>query len=134
MALFSQVGRYTNFGLFIMRAGLGGIMILYGLPILTHSDQWADYGTAMGNLHVHFFPAFWGFMFALTETIGGLFLILGLWFRLVCLLLLFSFIVAALTHFSKHQGIEAAAHALELCFTFAGLFFVGPGKYSVDRS
>ena len=134
MALFSQLGRYTNFGLFIMRAGLGAIMILYGLPILTHSDQWSGYGKAMGNLHIHFFPAFWGFMFAITETVGGLFLILGLWFRLVCLLLLFSFIVAALSHFADGEGIEKAAHALELCFTFAGLFFVGPGKYSVDRS
>ena len=134
MALFSQVGRYSNFGLFIMRAGLGAIMILYGLPILTHPDQWASYGKAMGNLHIHFFPSFWGFMFALTETVGGLFLILGLWFRLVCLLLLFSFIVAALSHFSDGDGIEKAAHALEFCFTFAGLFFVGPGSYSVDRS
>ncbi len=134
MALFSQVGRYSNFGLFIMRAGIGGIMIMYGLPILIHPDQWEGYGSAMGNLHVHFFPAFWGFMFALTETVGGLFLVIGLWFRLVSLLLLFSFIVAALSHFSKGQGIEKAAHALELCFVFAGLFFVGPGKISVDRS
>ena len=110
------------------------MMIVHGLPKLTHPDKWAGLGDAMGNLHIHFIPAFWGFMCALTETVGGLFCILGLWFRLVCLFMLFNFIVAALVHLKGGDGIDGAAHALELCFAFAGLFFVGAGKYSVDRS
>jgi len=134
MALFSQLGRYSNFGLLVMRAGLGAMMIVHGLPKLTHPEKWADLGAAMGNLHVHFFPAFWGFMCALTETVGGLFCILGLWFRLVSLLMLFNFFVAALSHIYGGDGIAEAAHAIELCFVFFGFLFVGPGSYSVDRS
>ncbi len=138
MALFSQVGKYSNFGLFIMRAGIGAILIMYGLPKLTHPEKWAGLGEAMGNLHIHFLYSFWGFMSALTLTVGGLFCILGLWFRLVSLLLLFNFIVATLVHLygsgSLNERLNDGAHAMELCFVFAGFFFVGAGKFSVDRS
>ena len=138
MALFSQVGKYSNFGLLVMRAGIGAILIMYGLPKLTHPEKWAGLGEAMGNLHIHFWPAFWGFMSAFTMTVGGLFCILGLWFRLVCLLLLFNFIVASFVHLygagSLNERLNDAAHALEFCFLFFGFFFVGAGRLSVDRS
>jgi putative oxidoreductase len=88
MALFSQLGNYKNFGLLVMRAGLGVMMFIHGLPKLTGGPaKWESLGTAMGHLHIHFFPVFWGFMSAITETIGGIFCVLGLWFRLVCLLM-----------------------------------------------
>ena len=134
MALFSQLNRYSNFGLLVMRAGLGAMMIVHGLPKLTHPEKWADLGAAMGNLHIHFIPAFWGFMCALTETVGGLFCILGLWFRLVALFMVFNFVVAALSHIYGGDGIAEAAHAIELSFVFFGFLFIGPGNYSVDRN
>ncbi len=120
-----------------MRAGIGAILIMYGLPVLTHPDKWTGMGEAMGNLRIHFWFAFWGFMSALTMTVGGLFCILGLWFRLVCLLLLFNFIVAAFFHLhsagSLNERLNEASHALELCFIFFGFFFVGAGRLSVDK-
>lgn len=117
-----------------MRAGLGAMMIVHGLPKLTGGvETWEKLGSAMGNLNIHFMPAFWGFMCALTEAVGGLFCILGLWFRLVCLFMLINFIVASVSHFAKGGGVQEAAHALELCFAFAGLFFLGAGRYSVDK-
>lgn len=138
MAIFSQVGKYSNFGLLVMRAGVGAMMILHGLPKLTHPDKWAGLGEAMGNLHIHFLYAFWGFMCALAEAVGGLFCILGLWFRPVSLLLLFNFVVAVLVHLydtgSLNERLNGASHALALCFVFFGFFFIGPGKFSVDRS
>jgi len=42
-------------------------------------------------------------------------------------------IIAALLHFKTGGGIEEAAHAIEDAITFAGLIFIGPGKYSVDK-
>ena len=133
MAIFGKLGRYTGTGLFIMRAGVGAMMIVHGLPNLTGGTKnWTDIGHAMGNLHIYFLPAMWGFISALTLTVGGLFCILGLWFRVVCLFMVFNFIVAATTHFTGIDGIAGAAHALELCFVFAGLLFLGPGRYSVD--
>lgn len=82
---------------------------------------------------IHFIPAFWGFMAAATETVGGLFLLLGLFFRPSALLLAFTMIVAGLMHLSKGDGISGASHAIELFFVFFGLVFVGPGRHSVDK-
>lgn len=134
MALFSQLGRYTGTGLLIMRIGLGAMMIVHGLPKLTGGiETWEKLGNAMGNLNIHFAPTFWGFMSAVTESVGGLFCILGLWFRIVSLFMVINFIVATVSHFAGGGGFKEASHAIELCFVFAGLFFLGPGRYSVDK-
>ena len=135
MALFSQLGNYKNFGLFVMRAGLGIMMFLHGLPKLTGGpSEWEILGQSMGHLHIHFMPAFWGFMCAVTETIGGLFCVLGLWFRLVSVLMLINFIVATLSQLSGGGKILDASHAIELAFVFFGLIFIGAGEWSVDKS
>ncbi len=135
MALFSQLGNYRNFGLLIMRAGLGVMMMIHGLPkLMGGPKEWEDLGNAMGHLHIHFLPVFWGFMCAVTEAIGGLFCILGLWFRLVSLLMTINFIVAAVSHFSAGDGIKGAGHAVELAFVFFGLLFIGAGAFSIDKN
>ncbi|MCW3122733.1 MAG: DoxX family protein [Flavipsychrobacter sp.] len=135
MALFSQLGNYKNFGLLVMRAGLGAMMMIHGLPKITGGpEKWEQLGHAMGNLNIHFAPVFWGFMAALTEAIGGLFCILGLWFRLVSILMTIVMIVAAISHYAAGEGIAGSGHAIELAFAFFGLIFLGPGVYSVDKS
>lgn len=135
MALLGKLGRYQNFGLLVMRIGLGAMMILHGKDkLLGGPDKWAELGEAMGKLHIHFLPAFWGFMCAFAETFGGLFCALGLWFRPVCLLLVINFIVAAVFHYTDIYHIKDASHAIELMCTFFGLMFIGAGAYSVDRS
>jgi putative oxidoreductase len=135
MALLGKLGRYQNFGLLVMRIGLGAMMILHGKDkLLGGPDKWADLGEAMGKLHIHFLPAFWGFMCAFAETFGGLFCALGLWFRPVCLLLVINFIVATVFHYTDIYHIKDASHAIELMCTFFGLMFIGAGAYSVDRS
>jgi putative oxidoreductase len=135
MALFSQLGNYKNFGLLVMRAGLGVMMFLHGLPKLTGGiAKWESLGHSMQHLHINFMPVLWGFMSAITETIGGLFCVLGLWFRLVCMLMLINFIVATLTQFAEGETVLGASHAIELCFVFFGLIFQGAGSYSIDKS
>lgn len=135
MALFSQLGNYRNFGLFVMRAGLGVMMFLHGLPKLTGGPaKWESLGHNMSHLHITFWPVFWGFMAAITECIGGLFCVLGLWFRLVCMLMVITLTVAAMSHFSKGDSIMEASHAIELAFVFFGLIFLGAGEWSVDKS
>jgi len=134
MAIFSQLGNYRNFGLFIMRAGLGVLLFLHGLPKLEHGPaKWESLGSNMSNLHIHFFPVFWGFMSAVTECIGGLFCVLGLWFRLVSLLMLINFIVATLALLQGGKEILVASEAIVLAFVFFGFLFLGPGSYSVDK-
>jgi len=134
MALLGGLGNYKNIGILIMRAGLGVMMFMHGLDKLTERTvTWTELGKAMGNLHIHFLPAAWGFMCAVTECIGGLFCVLGLWFRVVSLLMVINFIVAIVTLFARGSTVLGASEAIELGFVFAGLLFIGPGAYSVDK-
>lgn len=116
-----------------MRAGVGIMMVYHGLPKITHPEKWHGLGEAMGALHIHFWPAFWGFMCALTECIGGLFCVLGLWFRLVSILMVIVMVVAALHHFNTGDGLSGASHAIELAFVYFGFIFIGPGRFSIDK-
>lgn len=135
MAIFSNLGNYRNFGLLVMRVGVGIMMVMHGLPKIAGGyDKWVELGRAMGHLHIHFLPAFWGFMCAITETIGGLFCVLGLWFRVVSILMVINFVVAALSHFARGGSIMEASHAIELAFVFFGLIFLGAGPHSIDKS
>jgi putative oxidoreductase len=134
MAFFSGLGNYKNFGLFVIRAGLGVMFIYHGLPkLLGGPSKWEHLGTATGYVGIHFLPAVWGLLSACTETFGGFLLILGLAFRPVCLLLVTELVVAAIFTFGQSGSLGDATHAIEDAVTFAGLLFVGPGKYSMDK-
>jgi putative oxidoreductase len=135
MAAFKNLGRYKNFGLLLIRIGLGILFIYYGLPKLIGGPaRWEKLGTAAGYVGIHFFPVFWGLMCALTETFGGILIIVGLAFRPVCLLLVLNLAVAAIFMYRLSGSFGDATHALEDAIVFAGLFFIGPGSYSVDKS
>ncbi|TSD64663.1 DoxX family protein [Inquilinus sp. KBS0705] len=134
MALFGSLNNYRNTGLLIIRVGLGAMMVYHGYPkLLGGPEGWAGLGTSTKYVGITFLPVVWGFLAAVVETLGGFLFLIGLAFRPVCLLLLINLIVAAATHFGKGDGLQGAAHAVELAFVFAGLLFVGPGKYSVDK-
>jgi putative oxidoreductase len=134
MALFSGLGNYRNFGLLIIRVGLGIMFIYHGLPQLMGGEkEWVMLGSATKYIGIHSFPMLFGLLSAVTETFGGFLLILGLVFRPVCLLLLINLIVAVAMHLGKGDGIEGAAHAIEDAVVFAGLLFVGPGRNSMDK-
>ena len=134
MALFSGLGNYKNFGLLVIRIGLGIMFIYHGLPKLLGGPQkWEGLGTATGYVGVHFLPMVWGLLSACTETFGGFLLILGLVFRPVCLLLVINLVVAAAFTYGKSGSLSDTTHAIEDAIMFAGLLFIGPGKYSMDR-
>ena len=133
--LLKFLGKYRDAGLLILRIGLGVLFCLHGLPKLAAGPKlWAGLGKEMAHLGIDIFPAFWGFMAAATEGIGGILLILGICYRPVCLLLTFTMIVASakLLH-DKADFQMAASRPIELAFVFAGLAFIGPGKFSIDK-
>lgn len=135
MAIWSKLGKYQHIGLLLMRAGLGFMMILHGYPkLMGGPDRWEKVGGAMANFGLDFMPTFWGFMAAGAEGIGGLLVILGAVFRPACVLLMVTMTVAAVSHISKGDGIMGASHAIETGLAFLGMFILGPGKYSIDKS
>lgn len=135
MAILSKFGNYKNAALFITRVGLGIMMIMHGYPkLMGGPDKWERIGSAMGKLGVDFSPVFWGFMASFAEGVGGLLLVLGWFFRPAAFLLVVTMAVAAMKHLDAGDGIMGASHAIELGIVFIGLFLLGPGKYSIDKS
>ncbi len=135
MPLFTKLGKYTNTALLLLRIGIGVMMMLHGYPKLSGGpEKWEKLGGAIELVGIHFGYTFWGFMSAITESIGGLFLLLGLFFRPVCFLLLFNMIVATAKLLTGARGLLDATEAIELATVFLALFIMGPGSYSIDKS
>jgi len=131
--ILSSLSKYSDLGLLVLRIVLGAMFMFYGSKILFGGhEKWVQLGQAMGNFHIHAWPAFWGFMAGFSEFFGGICLILGLFFRPMCIFLAITMLVAARMHFSKGEGLMGAGHAIEDGVVVFGLIFIGPGKYSLD--
>ena len=124
-----------DIGLLLMRVGFGGIFILiHGWPKMSGGvTEWAKTGAAMGNLGVHAWPAFWGFMAAFSELVGGICIVLGLFFRPMAALLAFTMFVATFMHFKTGGGLDAASHAIECLAVALGFVLTGPGQIAVGN-
>ena len=132
--MWKNLSNYRDAALLFLRITLGTLFIYaYGWKNLAGGiGKWKSLGMAMKHVGIGFWPGFWGFMAAFSESIGVGLLIVGLCFRPSCLLLAITLTVAAIRDYHIH-GLGEAAHALELMLVFATLIFVGPGKYSVDQ-
>lgn len=134
MAVLSSLSKFKNTGLLIIRIGVGVMFITHGYPKLVGGpDYWEAVGKAMGHIGIHFLPVLWGLLAALVETLGGIFLIIGFFFRPTALLLAFTMLIATLQHLKSGDALMVASHAIEIGAVFLGLSFLGPGKYSVDK-
>lgn len=130
---FSSLSKYSDAGLLVIRLIVGCMFLYYGTPMLFGGAQkWAQVGGAMSSIGISFWPNLWGFFAALSEFLGGICLILGLFYRPACMFLAFTMFVAVSMHLKKGDGFFGAGHAIEDCALFFGLIFVGPGKYSLD--
>jgi putative oxidoreductase len=132
--MWSKLSNYRDAALLLLRLTFGSFFIyVHGWPKLAGGlAKWKALGGAMKHFGITFWPGFWGFMAAFSESIGVALLILGLAFRPSCLLLVITMTVAAMSDYRAH-GLGEASHALELALVFAALIFIGPGKYSIDK-
>jgi len=133
--LLKFLTKYRDTALLIMRIGLGAAFIVHGMPKLTGGvEGWTKLGKAMGNIGIDVFPAFWGFMAAVTEGIGGVLLILGAFYRPTCALLAFTMLIATLSlALPKSREFKFYSHPMKMAFVFIALACVGPGRFSVDK-
>ncbi|CUH96833.1 hypothetical protein P22_2944 [Propionispora sp. 2/2-37] len=132
---FSQrLQSYQDLGLLIFRLGIGGMFMWHGFPkIFGGIEKWTALGKTMETFGIYFMPAFWGFMSGFAEFFGGLFVALGLFYRLACFLLVFNLGVAFVSQMVGDKGLLKASQSLEDGFSFLAALFVGPGKYSLDE-
>lgn len=128
------LSKYRDFGLLILRVGMGGMFIWHGAPkLLGGPDKWEKIGTAMSYVGITTTPVLWGLMASVSEFVGGICLILGFLFRPACILMTITMAVAASMHLGKGEGLQAASHAIEDGIVFMSLIIIGPGKYSLDK-
>jgi putative oxidoreductase len=124
----------VHLGLLIMRIGLGASFIAHGLPkLMGGPERWERVGGAMKNLGITFLPAFWGFMGGFAECVGGLCLILGILWVPALLLLIFTMLVAMVSHISNGDSFGRISHPLEMGIVFIGLLLTGPGKHRISK-
>ncbi|RSK41159.1 DoxX family protein [Hymenobacter perfusus] len=134
MALFANRYRTHDLGLLLLRVGIGVMFTLHGYPKLTGGvEAWTQIGGTMKLVGINFAPAFWGFLAAAAEAVGGQLLAIGLFFRVACVFLLGTMIMATIMHLSSGDNFNAYSHALESAILFLSLAFIGPGRYSVDQ-
>lgn len=130
----TKAAAYRNAGLLILRAGLGVMLILHGYPKLFGGpEEWEQVGQATQAIGIYFLPVAFGFLAAITEFFGGIFLMLGLFFRPVLGFLIVVMAVAAATNIAGGESFATISHPIELGIVFISLLFIGPGKYSLDK-
>jgi len=131
----SFLGKYKDSGLLLLRLGIGlGFMLVHGLPKLEGGpDFWLKLGQSMSGLGIKFQPVFWGFMSALTECAGGMFIALGLFTRPAAFFLIVNMSVAISTHMIHLDPWNKVIYPIEMLAVFLGLIFIGPGKLSLDN-
>jgi len=124
-----------NTGYLVIRVGFGFMIMLHGFPkIMGGPETWEQLGMAMGNLGITFAPVFWGFMAAITEFVGGIFLMLGFFHRLTALLLTITMFVATVMHISAGDPfMPAVANPIKMGIVFIGLFLMGPKTWALDN-
>jgi putative oxidoreductase len=128
------LAKYADFGLLLLRVSIGILFILYTAPALMGGPSaWAHFGAGVRNWGIHSHFQMWGFIGALLGCIDGVLVIFGLFFR-AGILVLFVLAIAHAIGVKHGSGFRTALPSIEMCFVLAGILFVGPGKYSVDKT
>lgn len=126
------LAKYSDFGLLLLRVSLGVLFIIVVAPILMGgSGAWSRFGSGIRVIGFHSHFGVWGFIGSLLACAGAVLMIFGLFFRLGVLVCL---VVALLHAFSAGRNLHALLVPLELVAILLSLLFIGPGKYSVDKT
>lgn len=135
MAILTKLGKYTDTALLLMRVGVGAMMVMHGYPkLLAGPEKWTKLGNNLQHIGIRVYPEIFGFMASVSECIGGVLIVLGFIFRPSAFFIFLTMVVAAMSHFYKGNPFMDASEAIELAFVFFGLFIIGPGRYSIDKS
>ena len=128
------LAKYREAGLLLIRVSVGLLFILYTAPTLIGGPKaWTHFGAGAGHFGLQSHWQFWGFLGSLLGCLGGVLIIFGLFFRIGVLLVLVLAIGHAIA-VEKASGFRVALPSIEMCFVLTGILFIGPGKYSVDKT
>jgi putative oxidoreductase len=147
MSLHTSLGQKLhkpNAGLLALRLAFGLFIMVFGvIKLLGWKPMFAQVGAAMDTFGIHSHHVVWGFMCALVESVGGLLVILGLWFRVATLLLFCNMVVACSlmwhggpdTTSSAALGAWMGGFGMPFAFgvAFLAMMLLGPGRFALDN-
>ncbi len=129
------LSKYREAGLLLLRVSLGLLFIYLTAPVLMGgSARLTHFGAGIRIVGFHSHFQLWGIVGALAGCIGGTLMIFGLFFRIGILLVLAISILHAIGTAKGAAGFHAAIAAMETCIVLISLLFIGPDKFSVDKT
>ena len=128
----TSLDKHRDAGLLILRVGVGlAFLVLQGLRKFQAGEETLiTVGSAMGHIGITSGYYWWGVAAATAESAGATLLALGFFFRPATLAMLFVMIMAAIDQSTRPMPV--IVHPLVNASMFAGLFLIGPGRYSLD--
>ena len=133
---WASLDRFQDFGLLVLRVGIGSVFLLvHGFPNLAAGAKtWARVGRSVSYLGIGTGHTWWGLAALLAMTVGALGLIVGYCHRPAALALTITMLVASIWRFYPFGGWDAAAYPLSMAIVCFSLMLLGPGKYALSRS
>jgi len=125
-----------HLGLFLIRLGLGLVLALVhgGPDLFGGMEEWTRTGMLMNTLFgFETGLTLIGFLIVMTEFLGGICMLLGLFFRPCLLLLILTIFLQTMAHLFQGISFWSLTHSIEMGVVFIGLFVTGPGRLSLDR-
>jgi putative oxidoreductase len=125
--------RNRGLGLLILRLFVGGIFIVHGVQKLLHIEDTINFFSQIN------IPAFFAWLVAIVETVGGIALVIGMFVQYASILLSIILLVAIVkvkwvfggdTLLGKFAAGEIDLALLGACLA---LVFTGAGKLSLSR-
>lgn len=128
LSLFPQLLDFQFFAPLILRVILGLVFIAHGYPKLKGFSGTADWLDSIG-----FKPAkFWALVLGLTEFVGGIFLVIGLFVQPVAGLIAIVMLVAIFKVKIKQGFVGGYEFELVLLAIALALMLLGAGAYAID--
>lgn len=115
-------------GLLLIRIALGLGFVMHGTQKLQSMPGIIKFFGSLG------LPPFMAWLVALTETFGGIAILLG-WYTQFAALAISAIMVVAIALVKLKKGYLGGGYELELTYLLIalGLAFAGPGKHSGDE-
>ena len=114
----------AKIGLFVVRITLGSIFLIHGIQKLSNIEGTIAFFAMIG------FPAFWAWVVALVETVGGALVILGIGTRIIASLFAIIMLVV-ITMVKNGQGFSVVELDLVMLGLSLGVGLIGCGKWSL---
>jgi putative oxidoreductase len=115
-------------GVAIIRSSFGLLLIIHGTQVF-HIDEMQSYGPWLTELGVPV-PLFSAYLGKVIELVGGLFLVLGVFTRLACILLMLTFLFITIV-MADGKIFTDGQHPFLFFLISAIFFFAGSGVWTV---